>query len=78
MSCCPQNIIPFNGVSSSTIVYTQAMRNQWGRVPRIEIIYADNGEYYVANQLGVRMYGSPVNQIVIDHGGPQTGIIKLG
>lgn len=75
MSCCPSNIIPFNNTAVSVVAYTPAMIATYGQKPKVQVIYYDNGEYYISNvQSSVKFAG---NEITIDHGGPATGLIKI-
>lgn len=68
MSCCPSSITSFAGVPSTTVLYS-------GPRPTVTVLYYQSGQWMIA---GV---ATPIvitdNQVIVDHGGPATGIIKL-
>lgn len=68
MTCCNIQIIPFVAQASSTIPYT-------GDKPTVTVSYLVDGAWqalgYVTNQTLSN------TEIVIDHGGPMTGVIKV-
>lgn len=67
MSCCAETIIPFFYSSSTTIGYT-------GTAPQIIVYYVQDGEYVLSDDMsGISFDGT---FITVDHGGPQSGIIK--
>jgi hypothetical protein len=68
MSCCPESITTFAGVSSTTVPYN-------GARPTVTVLYYDNGQWVSAGMgTVVKVTGT---QVIVDHGGPATGIIKL-
>lgn len=78
--CCPSTTVQFINKSQSTIPYTEQMRDLYGRVPRVQIAYFDPeaNDYYISNnQTLVKLTGNPVSNIVIDHGGVSTGMVKI-
>jgi hypothetical protein len=79
MSCCPPTIITFYNVPSTTVDYSQALRDLHGRVPKVEVSYwdEDNDEYYLSTANRVSLHGSPVSSIIVDHGGSGTGILRI-
>lgn len=78
MACCPQIETQFNNVSSSTIAYTSLMQQQFGNTPRVFVYYydPDTDEYYLSNAFFTRVAFVGGN-ILIDHGGPQSGYIVV-
>lgn len=68
MICCDIQIIPFVAAASSTIPYT-------GDRPTVTVSYFVDGVWqalgYVTNQTLTD------TDIIIDHGGPMTGVIKI-
>lgn len=80
MSCCPSNIVTFSNQEQTVINYSEALRNQFGRVPKVQVSYFDpvSSDYYISNnQTAVALIGNPVSQIRVDHGGLSSGIIKF-
>lgn len=80
MSCCPPTIIPFSNVPFSEFGYSELMRTQHGSVPKVEVLYFDTetNEFYLStSQSTVTLSGNPVNNVYVDHGGPNSGVIKL-
>lgn len=55
------------------------MQAAYGLAPKITVLYWD-GIKYVAEGIftSIAFDTYPVNSITIDHGGPNTGIIKIG
>lgn len=79
MTCCTPTIFPFYNIANSTIDYSAVLRNKYGRVPQVEVLYWDEDaqEYTLSNNPGVSLSGNPVNSIEVNHGGLQTGIIRV-
>lgn len=81
MPCCEPFIVSFANASSTTISYSAAKRALYGDYPRVEVFYydEDTGEYYVSQiTTAIRMRGTPVNEIFVDHGGDGfNGKIKI-
>lgn len=81
MPCCNPSVTTFFNVPSTTIGYGPSMQSQYGAAPKVTVLYWDEAnEQYVAAGVftSISFVGYPVNQIVVDHGGPGTGIIKIG
>lgn len=74
-ACCQQTKIPFNNADTTTIVYDDVMRSKYGIQPRVFVWYydSDNGEFYLSTFFTVMKYIS--GNIVVDHGGPNTGFV---
>lgn len=69
MTCCSVNITPFNQVATTTINFT-------GQKPTVSVIYLqpDNTFLIAGVFTQINIAG---NQVVVDHGGPASGYIKL-
>lgn len=79
MSCCNPTIIPFYNVSSSSVSYGPGYQAQYGPVPRITVLYWDGTQYVAAGIFTqIALTGYPVTSFTVDHGGPATGILKIG
>jgi hypothetical protein len=79
MSCCNPTIVPFFNATSTTVGYGPSMQLQYGQAPNVSVSYWDGTQYVAAGittQIKFNTY--PVTQVLIDHGGPATGIIKIG
>lgn len=79
MTCCPPIIVPFYNVSTSAIGYGAEQRRMHGEVPQVQVTYYDPeaDEYVLSNSTRIALTGNPVDQINIDHGGPNTGVIRI-
>lgn len=74
MACCPSTIIVFNA-AVVTEGYTSSMRQQYGPVPRVEVLYLVDGEYVSSGVFTqVQFNGSA---IMLDNGGQMRGILKI-
>lgn len=79
MICCPPTIIAFSNALATIIPYTGDMQTKYGAEPRVDVFYYDPGtETYVENNgipsSQVKFDGININ---IDHGGANTGMIKI-
>jgi hypothetical protein len=79
MTCCPANIITFAGVAFSSIPYSDTMKAQYGADPQVVVYYYDEatGGFYSTNGLPgteIKFTGSTIE---IDHGGIQSGYLKI-
>lgn len=75
MSCCEPTIENFFNQSTTTIPYPAFMQEQYGAKPNVEVYYKDGAEYVLSNDMNrVEFDGST---ITVDHGGPNTGFIKI-
>lgn len=68
MACCELNTVNFVNVATTTIPYV-------GEKPLIQVSYYD-GTSWVFNGVFTNIKIEPT-QIVIDHGGLATGIVKI-
>lgn len=77
MKCCTPYTIPFESQSRTVINYTPTLRINFGNVPNIEIMYRQPDGTYIKAEVQITLTGIVGDEIVIDHGGTQTGYIKL-
>lgn len=75
MSCCTPTIQPFFNASSTTISYSPFMVEQYGSQPDVQVFYKEGTEYVLSNDMNAVVFNG--STIVVDHGGPNTGIIKI-
>lgn len=79
MSCCSPTIISFFNTSSTTIAYGPGLQLQYGQVPNVTVSYWDGTKYVSAGIMTqIKFVGFPLIQITVDHGGPATGLLKIG
>jgi hypothetical protein len=79
MPCCNPTIIPFFNTPSTTISYGPAMATQYGAAPKVTVVYWDGVQYVAAGIMTqIKFDTFPVTSIVVDHGGPAIGLIKIG
>jgi hypothetical protein len=79
MSCCSATITQFFNTPSTTINYGPTLQALHGAAPKISVLYWDGTQYVAAGVMtNISFDTYPVAQIVVDHGGPASGIIKLG
>lgn len=71
MACCELNTTNFVNVATTTIPYA----GEFGDKPLVQVIYYD-GTSWVFMGIFTNIKIEPT-QIVIDHGGLATGIVKL-
>ena len=79
MSCCPSTIVPFSGVAFTNIPYTPSMQQQYGAEPRVEVVYYDNthNDFELVNGFSGVQIKFKDNLISIDHGGVESGLVKI-
>lgn len=78
MSCCNPTIITFFNSATTTVAYGPGLQSQYGPVPNINVSYWDGTQYVAAGIMTQVKFDYPVTNIMIDHGGPATGLIKIG
>jgi hypothetical protein len=55
------------------------MQSQYGNAPNVNVSYWDGTQYVAAGIMTqIKFDAYPVTQVIIDHGGPATGLIKIG
>lgn len=75
MSCCPYFITPFNNASVTTIDYGPLIQAEYGRRPTVVVYYRDNGELVLSDEMN--RVEVTEDSIIVDHGGPASGIVKV-
>lgn len=75
MSCCQPTIQSFLNQSSTTIAYSAFMQEQYGSEPNVELYYKDGAEYVLSNDMNEVVFDG--STISIDHGGSNTGFVKI-
>lgn len=70
-TCCDQNTTNFVNQSVTTIAYG----GEYGERPLVQVVYYQDGAW-VQQGISTQIIIEP-GQIVVDHGGPATGLIKL-
>lgn len=66
MTCCNTTIQTFAGVASTTVEYI-------GVRPTVEVLYLIDGTW----QTAASVITVTDTQVIVDHGGQATGVIKL-
>lgn len=75
MNCCVPTIQSFLNQSTTIIPYSAFMIEQYGAKPNVQVYYKEGTEYALSNDMNrVAFDGST---ITIDHGGPNTGFVKI-
>jgi hypothetical protein len=60
------------------VSYGPALQTQFGPAPNVTVTYWDGTQYVEAGIMTqVSLVGYPVTQIIVDHGGEATGLIKI-
>jgi hypothetical protein len=80
VSCCQPYIQAFSNKATTVINYSQSLRDTFGRVPQVIVMYWDAAslDYWISHtSTRVALTGNPVDTITVDHGGLATGIIKI-
>lgn len=79
MSCCPYNITFFAGVTTTTISYPAAFKSAFGQKPRATVYYWDETaqNYYTNNDIPGSQVKFDGDAVIIDHGGPASGYVKI-
>jgi hypothetical protein len=75
MSCCTPTIVPFTNEATKEIPYSAAMIEEYGSTPNIQVYYREGTEYVLSDDAN-RVDFNGV-RILVDFGGPNTGIIKI-
>jgi hypothetical protein len=77
MPCCPTLQIPFNDAPTTTIAYTPPLQQQFGPTPRVYVWYyePETGDFLQSSFFTLVSFAD--GNVVVDHGGPQSGIIVI-
>jgi hypothetical protein len=80
-ACCPSTEIPFTDAVSTEVLYSPELKAKHGPVPQVTVYYyntASDGSFTIVGAYTRKVLrGNPVETIFVDHGGPQTGFIKI-
>ncbi len=79
MPCCPSSISFFADVPSTTIVYSDSMKAQFGTEPKVMVYYYDpeTEDFYNLNGFPSSSVKFDGGVISIDHGGNASGYVKI-
>lgn len=79
MACCPVNIIPFSNQLTTTIDYNAGLKAEFGNYPKVSLYYFDSstGDFYEVNGVPGTEVKFDGDNIIVDHGGPATGLLKI-
>lgn len=75
--CCATSLIPFAGQSATVINYTPDLRERFGPVPSVAVLYMDPPSQGLKRAVVAVSLDYPVTSIQIDHGGVMSGYIML-
>lgn len=79
MPCCNPTISTFFNEAVTTIAYGPALQATHGQAPKVTVLYWDGTQYVAAGIFtSVKFDTYPVSEIIVDHGGVSTGILKIG
>lgn len=75
MTCCSSTIINFLSVASTSIIYSPAMQTAYGPEPNVQVYFKVGTEYQLSDDMNeVKFDGTTIE---IDHGGVNSGFIKI-
>lgn len=78
MSCCNYDTFIFANQSTVNVAYTPSMLAAYGSRPNVEVYYQVPGGFQAAGIFTrIELEGTPINNIFIDNGGPNTGFVKI-
>jgi hypothetical protein len=80
MMNCAKLIRPFNLALKTEIIVTAAMRAIICNVPTITVYHRQTSAPFQMQQINglqIELIGMPLTKIIVDHGGPATGYIKI-
>jgi hypothetical protein len=75
MICCEPTIQPFTNQSSTTIVWDSNKQDLYGSRPNVQVYYKEGTEYVLSDDMNSVVFDG--STIFVDHGGLNTGIIKI-
>ncbi len=80
-ACCPETIIEFDNTPETYVLYTQDFINKHGRTPQVEAYYQQvgvSGDIIIAGAYTRKaLIGVPTEAIRVNHGGNQSGFLKI-
>jgi hypothetical protein len=71
-NCCENTIVPFYSTGTTTVPYG----GEFGSTPSIDVLYKNEDGTFTKAGIFILISIEPT-QIIIDHGGPATGFIKI-
>lgn len=76
-TCCIPTQVQFANASTTSITYDQTMRDKYGVQPRVYVYYHDpvDGSFYHSPFFTHVTFNGTT--IVVDHGGPNSGIVVV-
>lgn len=74
MICCEPDIFPFIE-AVTTINYSPAMIQKFGNVPNMQVFYKEGTQYVLSDDMNLIKFDG--SDIIVDHGGPMAGILKV-
>lgn len=75
MTCCSPTIVPFGNQTQTLINYNAAMLENYGSEPNVQVYYRVGTEYQLSDDFNQVSFDG-VN-ITVDHGGSNTGFVKI-
>lgn len=76
MSCCTPIIKTFLSETETVIPYPSSSQDIYGPAPTVKVLYLIEGEYVESTGF-LTAISLHENQIVVNHGGSASGIIKI-
>lgn len=73
--CCPPTIVPFTNQPTVTIPYSPFMIEEYGVTPNVQVYYKEGTEYVLSNDMNA-VTVEP-GSILVDNGGPNSGVVKI-
>lgn len=74
---CNALLQTFNNSSQTVILVDDALRARMCEIPLVTVVHKQPDGTYLPAIVSVALNGIPVTEIVVDHGGPASGIIKI-
>lgn len=75
MTCCEPSITPFTLQSTTVIAWTADMIELYGTRPNVQVYYKEGTEYVLSDDMNAVVFDG--STIEVDHGGVNTGIVKI-
>lgn len=75
MTCCEPSITPFTLQSTTVIAWTADMQELYGSRPNVQVYYKDGAEYVLSDDMSGIVFDGV--EIRVDHGGVNTGFVKV-
>lgn len=75
MSCCASLIVTFGLVASTSIPYGESEVAQYGQKPNVQVYYSQDGQFVLSEDMSAVTFTG--TSIEVDHGGINSGIVKV-